>query len=169
MDAAAASVLLIGYGNPGRLDDGLGPALADAVAALNLPHVTVESDYQLQPEDAAEIASHDVVIFADADLACAEPFRFERIEPKRQTNFSSHLTSPEALLALAHEAFGASTQGYVLGIRGREFNDFGEGLSVEAQANLEAAERFIVPLLQARRFDALTTPIGAGSTCAIPS
>ena len=24
-----AKVLIIGYGNPGRLDDGLGPALAD--------------------------------------------------------------------------------------------------------------------------------------------
>jgi len=157
MGAAAAKVLLIGYGNPGRLDDGLGPALADAIAALNLPRVTVESDYQLQPEDAAQIACHDVVIFADADINCADPFRFERIEPKRQTNFSSHSTSPEALLALAHDAFGATTPGYVLGIRGREFDDFGEGLSAAARSNLEAARRFIVPLLETRRFDTSTT------------
>jgi len=169
MGAAAVSVLLIGYGNPGRLDDGLGPALADAIAALNLPHVTVESDYQLQPEDAAQIACHDVVIFADADIKCAEPFRFERIEPKRQTSFSSHSTSPEALLALAHDAFGASTPGYVLGIRGRKFDEFGEGLSAAAQANLDAASRFLLPLLKTRRFDTLTTQSGAGSPCATPS
>ena len=29
--------LVIGYGNPGRLDDGLGPALAEAVEKLDLP------------------------------------------------------------------------------------------------------------------------------------
>ena len=100
MDAAPASVLLIGYGNPGRLDDGLGPALAEAVAALNLPHVTVEADYQLQVEHAAQIAAHDAVIFADADLACDEPFRFEPVWPVRQASFTSHSLSPQALYVM---------------------------------------------------------------------
>lgn len=40
-------ILLIGYGNPGRGDDGLGPALAAAIEAMELPGVTVEADYQL--------------------------------------------------------------------------------------------------------------------------
>ncbi|MDY7107673.1 MAG: hydrogenase maturation protease [Planctomycetota bacterium] len=166
MGAAEASVLLIGYGNPGRLDDGLGPALADAVDALDLPGVTVDVDYQLQPEDAAEIADHDVVIFADADVACQGPYRFQRIEPKRQTSFSSHSTSPQALLALAHEAFGASTAGYILGIRGEAFDDFGEGLSPAAQANLDAAREFIIPLLHSRDFETALTDSSAGSPCA---
>ena len=30
---------LIGYGNPGRCDDGLGPAFAARVAAQNLPGI----------------------------------------------------------------------------------------------------------------------------------
>jgi hydrogenase maturation protease len=166
MNAAEASVLLIGYGNPGRLDDGLGPALAEAVDALRLPGVTVDIDYQLQPEDAAQIAAHDVVIFVDADLACEAPFRFQRIEPKRQTSFSSHSTSPEALLALAREAFGTSTVGYVLGIRGEAFDDFGEDLSPAARANLDAARAFIVPLLHTRDFEAALTETSAGSPCA---
>ena len=34
-------MLLLGYGNPGRLDDGLGPALAAQVERLALPGVTV--------------------------------------------------------------------------------------------------------------------------------
>jgi hydrogenase maturation protease len=168
MGAVDVSVLLIGYGNPGRLDDGLGPALADAVEALHLPGIAVDIDYQLQPEDAAEIAAHDIVIFADADVACEGPFRFERIKPKRQTSFSSHSISPQALLALAHEAFGASTTGYVLGIRGERFDDFGEGLSPAAQANLEAARRFIIPLLHTRDFDTALIESSAGSPCASP-
>ena len=60
-------ILLIGYGNPGRADDGLGPALADRIEALDLPGLTVESDYQLSIEHAALAAGHDIVIFADAD------------------------------------------------------------------------------------------------------
>ena len=44
MSKNGVKTLLIGYGNPGRLDDGLGPALAEAVAKLAIPGVTVEAD-----------------------------------------------------------------------------------------------------------------------------
>jgi DNA-binding response OmpR family regulator len=47
----ANRVLVIGYGNPGRLDDGLGPALAETLQRLDLPGVTVDADYQLTAED----------------------------------------------------------------------------------------------------------------------
>ena len=60
-------ILLIGYGNPGRLDDGLGPAFAKAVEALHTPGVTVEANYQLAVEDAHAVAQHEIVVFADAD------------------------------------------------------------------------------------------------------
>ena len=73
-------VLLFGYGNPGRLDDGLGPALAQAVAEWELPEVTVDCDYQLMVEDSATVAGHESVIFADASLTGREPFFFERLE-----------------------------------------------------------------------------------------
>ena len=35
-----AGVLVIGYGNTLRQDDGVGPKTAEAIAALNLPGVT---------------------------------------------------------------------------------------------------------------------------------
>lgn len=136
-------VLLIGYGNPGRLDDGLGPALAAAVEKLNLAGVTVEADYQLTVEDAHTVAAHDVVIFADAAVAGTEPFFLRRLEPKREIGFSTHGAEPAEVLALARELFGARTQGYVLGIRGYVFNEFGERLSGRAQANLTAAAGFL--------------------------
>ena len=40
-------ILVIGYGNPGRLDDGLGPAFAERIQAMELPSVTVESNTSL--------------------------------------------------------------------------------------------------------------------------
>ncbi|EAV45491.1 Ni,Fe-hydrogenase maturation factor [Stappia aggregata IAM 12614] len=61
-------MLLIGYGNPGRGDDGLGPALSEAIAARSLPGLEVDTDYQLVAEHALAVSSHDVVIFADAEI-----------------------------------------------------------------------------------------------------
>jgi len=136
-------VLLIGYGNPGRLDDGLGPALSAAVEKLDIPGLTVDADYQLSIEDAAAVAQHDVVIFADADTSGAEPFSFKPVEPVSTLGFSSHSLSPQALMALAVNLFGAKTKGYILAIGGYEFNEFGERLSERARANLEAALLFI--------------------------
>ena len=51
--------LVLGFGNPGRLDDGLGPAVVEALRAYELPGVTMDADYQLRVEDAAEIAGYD--------------------------------------------------------------------------------------------------------------
>jgi len=153
MGEGAAKVLVIGYGNPGRLDDGLGPALAEALEKLELPGVTVDSDYQLAVEDARAIADHEVVVFADASLTGPEPFSFHRIGPKPGAHFSSHIVEPGGVLALAGELFGATTEAYVLGIRGYVFDDFGETLSERARANLAAALEFIQRVLRERSFD----------------
>lgn len=156
------SVLLIGYGNPGRLDDGLGPALAEAVEAMGLPGVTAEADYQLTVEDAAEAAKHDTVIFADASVDGREPFFFRPVRPQAaEWSFSSHSLEPDAVVALAWGMFHARTKAYALGIRGYAFNEFGEGLSERAVANLTAALRFIEPVLRTGAWDEAITEQGA--------
>jgi len=136
--------LLIGYGNPGRLDDGLGPALAEAVEKLKLPGLAVEANYQLVVEDAADFGEYDVVVFADADVGGPEPFWVQRIEPGGEMSFSTHSVQPKQLLALARKLFKAEPAAYVLGIRGYEFNEFGERLSPRARENLDAAVAYVV-------------------------
>ena len=145
-------VLLIGYGNPGRLDDGLGPALAEAVEKMNLPGVTVEADYQLTVEDAAEAARHRAVIFADVAVSGRAPFFFRRLAAGGATSFSSHILEPQNVLALAAEMFGAEVEGFALGIRGYEFNEFGERLSAGARENLAQAVSFLAEVLRKRDF-----------------
>jgi hydrogenase maturation protease len=156
----ARSVLFIGYGNPGRCDDGLGPALAEALERLRIPGVTVESDYQLTLEDAAAVAAHPFVVFADAAVGGREPFCFRTVPPAGQIGFSSHSLEPEGVMALARDLFQAETRGYALGIRGYHFDEFGEALSGKAKENLAAALRFIVPVLQERTFDAAVGAAG---------
>ena len=153
MSTRADRILILAYGNPGRLDDGLGPALAQRLDGLDLPGVRVESDLQLQLEDATAIAEHDLVIFADATVSGRAPFSFRPIGPGGTLSFTTHSVSPAALLALAAEHFQARTAGWVLAVRGYEFDGFGDGISEEATANLDDAVRFLVDSLRDRRFE----------------
>ncbi len=146
-------ILVIGYGNPGRLDDGLGPAFAEIVESWHLPDVTVEADYQLTVEDAAIVAQHSVVIFVDASLTGEGPFYFEPITPRAAGGFTSHSVDPRAVLALAESLFGGSAKAFVLGIRGYEFNEFGEELSEPAKNNLSEALAFLRQILSQRNPD----------------
>ncbi len=144
-------ILVIGYGNPGRLDDGLGPAFARCVQELALPGVSVDADYQLAVEDAAEIAAHDAVLFADASVSGEEPFALLPVKAERSSGvgFSSHSLSAETVLGLADALFGARPRAFQLAIRGYVFDGFGEGLSSRAASNLDAALAHAEPLLRA--------------------
>ncbi len=139
-----ASTLVLAWGNPGRLDDGLGPALAHRLEARSLPGVTVASDYQLQVEYAEEVSRHDRIVFVDADRTGGEPFWIQRLEPAGQgVSFSTHSVAPDALLALVRDLFDSEPEAWLMGIRGYEFDEFGEWLSEQARANLDEAVAFI--------------------------
>ena len=146
------SVLLIGYGNPGRLDDGLGPQLAMELGGRGIPGLTVDSDYQLTVEDADNVARHEVAVFADAAAAGSEPFYFRRVAPGGSSGIGSHSVEPAEVLALSQTLFNRLPEAYVLGIRGYAFNEFGEGLSDRARANLEKAATFIDRVIRDGRF-----------------
>jgi hydrogenase maturation protease len=137
------ATLVLAWGNPGRRDDGLGPAFAAAVGQLSLPGYRVETNYQLQVEDAAELAGCDRVLFVDADRAGGEPYQIERLRPESGgIGFTSHSLSPGRLLALGRDLFGAEPEAWLIGIRGYDFDRFGEGLSPGARANLDLAVDF---------------------------
>jgi hydrogenase maturation protease len=144
----AGGILLLCYGNPGRLDDGLGPAFGEAMERISPPGVDVESDYQLTVENAKSAADHRVVVFVAAAVEGTSPFSLKPVSPRAALSFSSHSLEPEQVLALAEELFGGRPEGYALGIRGYVFSDFGERLSPRAQANLELALQFMLPVLE---------------------
>ena len=150
-------VLLMGFGNPGRQDDGLGPALAAAIEQRGLEGVTADANYQLSVEDASAVAEHDVVIFADAATCGREPFAFYPLEPADTISFSTHSVSPGAVLGLAQELFSAEPPAYMLAIRGYEFNEYRESLSAQAKANLDAAVRFIEQVIRQGDFASALT------------
>jgi hydrogenase maturation protease len=135
-------LLVLGYGNPGRQDDGLGPAAAEAIARLQLPAVRVEVNYQLNIEDAADAAEHDCVLFVDASSAGPEPFDFREVQPAVKTAFTSHIVKPEGILAICRQCFGRVPRAYLLAIRGYAF-ELREELTGRARANLDEAIAFL--------------------------
>ena len=67
-------------------------------------------------------------------------------------SFSSHHVSPGSLLALARDLFDSEPEAWLVGIRGYEFDEFGERLSEGARANLEAAAGFMRAALDGGSF-----------------
>ena len=143
--SSSPKTLILGWGNPGRRDDGLGPAFVEALASLDLPGVEAEFDYQLQIEHAERLSHFDRVVFVDADLETSRSFRLERIRARDGgACFTTHHVAPENLLALSRKLFGHEPEAWVLGISGYDFDAFEEGLSPQAAVNLEKALEHLV-------------------------
>ena len=98
-----APLLVFGWGNPSRGDDALGPLFVDAVEAMKLPGVECLTDFQLQVEHALDLKGRQRVLFVDASANAAAPFTIERIEPARDSSFTTHAVSPQAILQVFRE------------------------------------------------------------------
>jgi len=165
-----ARTLVLGWGNLGRGDDGLGPALAELLGRRSPPEVDVASNYQLQVEDAADCASHERVLFVDADRTGPEPFSCHRLAPAAaELSFSSHSVSPGGLLALTRMLFDREPEAWLVGVRGYRFDSFHEGLSRQARTNLAAAADYLGHALRGAGLCEVPTPPGAAALGGSPT
>lgn len=143
------SLLLIGYGNAGRGDDGLGPAFAERMSNAGLNGCRIDIDYQLTVEHALQVAEAQTVVFVDAMIGGDTPYRFTQVQADTTADLASHSLQPEAVLTLADMLYGKTPDAYVLGIAGDSFGEVAEGLSATAQHNLGLAETFFFDWLAA--------------------
>ncbi|MDD5507271.1 MAG: hydrogenase maturation protease [Bacteroidales bacterium] len=143
-----SKILIYGYGNPGRQDDGLGNAFVEALEKWtgeeNACGIELESDYQLNIEDAHTIADKDLVIFVDASVEeDIVDFKLTRVDPSAATiEFTMHAVSAAFILDLCRKLYHREPTTYLLHIRGYAW-DFREGVTDEAKRNLEKAFFFI--------------------------
>ncbi len=155
--AGMKPLLLIGYGNPLRQDDGLGWRIAMAIEALDLPGLQVLAAQQLTLELAAPMALAEAVVFVDAaygeDAAngsaqAIEAVGLRPLHRKPQAPVSgpqtfSHQLTPQALLLLAGELYGHQPAALQLLVPAR-WDGHGEGFSPEAAAALPTAIALLV-------------------------
>lgn len=145
-------LLVIGYGNPGRGDDGLGPMFVDRLEKY-MNHIKssdddpgscdidiiLEEGFQLSPEYALNVSLCDSVVFVDADMSeeC-ESFTLTSIGPGGAPAYTTHTISAEYVLRLCSEIFGKTTDAYKLAIKGYSW-ELGDEPSGKAIQNLEHA------------------------------
>ncbi len=136
-------VLVIGYGNPLRGDDGVGCVIAEELAKRICDpesRVQVVACHQLNPELAEPIAETRAVIFIDAsvDLKPGE-VRVSSVAPDRFSPAAfAHSMKPSALLATASELFGQAPPAKTVGIGASSF-EIGMNLTPAVQGAVRVA------------------------------
>jgi hydrogenase maturation protease len=140
----AGRVLILGYGNALRADDGFGRQAAERLVALVAdPDIDIRAIHQLTPELAEPLSRAGRAIFIDAAREGAPgELRQQRIEPAPCGAFTHHLT-PSALLVLARDLYGHAPPAVLFTAAGASFR-YGQILS----ETMEAALGQVVSLLQ---------------------
>jgi hydrogenase maturation protease len=139
--AIETDLLIIGYGNTLRGDDGVGPRVAEAVGHLRLPGVRTLICPLLTPELADPIARAQKVIFVDAAVDARDLVQWRKLLPNETSQLMAHAADPRTLLALARDVFGRVTEAWWLTIPAVDLS-FREEFSPEAQNGFaEAVEK----------------------------
>ncbi|MBZ5721449.1 MAG: hydrogenase maturation protease [Acidobacteriia bacterium] len=144
-----ARILILGYGNPLRSDDGLGWRAAEELSrTLSSADVDILARHQLTPELAGPLSQAATVFFIDAsregepgELSCVP------VTPQASGAGFSHQLSPAAVLALSQLLFGTSPRAFLVSLCGQNF-DHGENLSPPVAAGLPRLTALVGQLVQ---------------------
>lgn len=133
--------IILGIGNNGRQDDGLGWLLLDFLQEQNT-NIDLEYRYQLQIEDAELISNYDRVIFVDATKEDTEEgFYLEPCLPSEKYSFSTHALAPETILYISNKLYNHNPEASIFGIQGYKW-ELKIGLSDKGNLNLNKATKY---------------------------
>ena len=135
-------ILVIGYGNTLRGDDGVGPRVAEAIEKLNLPGVQTLICPLLTPELADPIARAEKVIFVDAAVDAPKEVQWRKLEPNETSQLMAHAADPRTMLALARDVFGHVPEAWWLTIPAVDLG-FHEEFSTEVRRGFDEAVKKI--------------------------
>lgn len=145
-------ILIYGYGNPGRQDDGLGNHMVDVMrqwAEENNNYILdFDSNYQLNIEDADRIKDKEVVIFVDASVEDITDYCITKVYPDSNSiEFTMHACSPSFVSKLCGDIFKKTPFIYLLHLKGYEY-ELKEGITEKALNNLNNAFSLMKILLE---------------------
>lgn len=156
--ATEGRVLIIGYGNTLRGDDGAGVVASEMIrAVVPADDADVIVCHQLTPELATRLASVSLAIFLDAsqaisggEIRCDEVLFGERNETRM------HHVEPLELLSLSRRLYGRCPRGFAVAIGGESWG-FSTSLSTLVAAALPKAVEHVVTLIAEYKAD--STPV----------
>jgi hydrogenase maturation protease len=132
-------VVVVGYGNTLRRDDGAGPAVAERFAGRSGVRVIIT--HQLVPELADELAECKRVVFVDAAVN-ARRVEVRHIVPADCNLCLGHTGDPAWLLGFTAALRGHCPPGLLVTVPAHELGH-GEGLSVETRTAVELAVQIV--------------------------
>ena len=133
-------IIIIGIGNNGRQDDGLGWLFLDFLEEQH-SDIDIEYRYQLQIEDADLISNYKTVIFVDATKEETENgFYLEPCHPSEKYSFSTHALAPETVLYLSDKLYDHNPDASIFAIQGYDW-ELMIGLSEKGTINLNKAKK----------------------------
>ena len=159
------SVLVIGYGNPQRGDDGVAWKVLDSLRAAHprpeAPPLRLKRVHQLTPELAEPVSRARAVIFVDARAdAEAGAVSCEPVAPGAGSASLTHSLSPQAVLLYAERLFGHLPRAAIVTVGGTAF-DHGDELSPEVLRAVPKAARRVRSLARLWAHEPLPEPTRA--------
>lgn len=159
--APSRRVLIIGFGNTLRRDDGAGAVAARRLLAdprLDRSDVEVREAYQLLPEMSLDLAEATLVVFVDADArGLPGSIAIHEIDPaasarddadaRGEAGASSHHVGGGELVALASALSGRTPAAVAIGIGVADL-EMGEGLSPAVEAALPRVVDIVADLVE---------------------
>ena len=132
-----SKILIVGYGNPYREDDGIGHIIAEAIekwaSEKKFDNITVITAYQLELEMVEDVAEHDFVVFIDAHVEnYSKGIVFDKVVPKETKGFTTHVFGPSDLAALSEKFYNHVPEIFILSVPGYKF-DLGDDLSEKTE------------------------------------
>jgi hydrogenase maturation protease len=127
---------IIGYGNPQRRDDGIGPSIVNRLKGV-LNHkktVGLLAVHQLGADQVEELQDAARILFVDATINALKGGRvWSKVHPETHIlPYLTHHIHPSYLLGLMQSLYHRSPPAWLVSIQGYDFG-FGEGLSPEAE------------------------------------
>jgi hydrogenase maturation protease len=151
-------ILVIGYGNTLRGDDGVGYQIAETVTEWQMPQVRSIAVHQLLPELAAAIADVDIVMFIDAIAvinSLPANINITPLAPDPEATFSTHVITPQLLLSLTQRLYSKTPDAYLLTIPVIDFT-LGNTLSPIADRGKNLALHYLKSTLRVGHFSLVT-------------
>ena len=153
-NGGAGSILIVGYGNTLRRDDGLGRRAAERVADdPRLRGARVLWQHQLTPELAVDFSNASLVVLIDiSDGDEAGAISIRRVDPTIAAGSSwTHHLEPAALVAMARDLWNASPDVFVVSV-GAASLEVGDGLSSVVEGALPAVVDAVAAIVAAHDF-----------------
>ncbi|HCG98574.1 MAG: hypothetical protein A2074_08465 [Candidatus Aquicultor primus] len=145
------NIVIIGYGNQLRGDDGVGLLVLDELSHTfaGRPDICLIRRQQLDIADTEEISECRAVIFVDAHISEERgDVEINKIDLVEGATFVvTHISLPEELMSATQAIYDSAPPAYVCAVRGYDFA-FGTTVTENARKLVAQAARDIVELVE---------------------